>query len=302
MSKVLPSEWEPPDHLSLSEREFLVDRAETIHGIIAASYLQVGQVLLQVKRKFQADPELNGWFTRWVDETLPFSRTKATTLARLAEECEADSRLVELSQSRSYALLYKAVCLPGKFKDEAIDQLLAGTDLKDTDIRALQKEPEVECAAAQEVVERLQESILQYELRVLGAANVYERDNLKSAQWAVKKKLAKALQQLQEKQEALNKLESQRSTQEVILNQLAKQLKKQQVIIENMSLDEDQHRQRGLARTVLDATRGLDLVLSSLDRYSTDKPELGLQAIETIERKLDEVKRKLLDQYGTAQT
>ena len=68
MPKVPPKDWDPPEHLSLSEREFLVDRAETINGIIAASYLQVGQVLLQVKRKFKRDPDLNGWFKRWIEK------------------------------------------------------------------------------------------------------------------------------------------------------------------------------------------------------------------------------------------
>ena len=298
MSKVLPSEWESPEHLSLSEREFLVDRAETINGIIAASYLQVGQVLLQVKKKFKSDPELDGWFTRWVDETLPFSRTKATTLTRIAEEVEDDPELIKLVDTKSYALVYKMLCLPGRFKDEVKYHLLNGGDIKEVDIRSLASAPEVELAAAQEMKERLEDSILQYELRILAASNKYNENKLKDTQAGAKRRLAKALTQLQEKQAAVDSLEKIRSTQDLVLLQLNKQLKKSQVVIENMSLDPDQHRQRDLARTVVDATRSLDMLLSSIDRYSTDKPELGLQAIETIERKMEEVKRKLLDHYA----
>jgi hypothetical protein len=298
MSKVLPSEWEAPEHLSLSEREFLVDRAETINGIIAASYLQVGQVLLQVKKKFKSDPELNGWFTRWVEETLPFSRTKATTLARIAEELEADPDLIKLVDTKSYALVYRMLCLPGKFKDEVKSQLLSGADIKETDIRSLTSAPEVELAAAQEMKERFEESILQYDLRILAASNKYEEKNLKNSQAQVKKKLDKAMQQLQEKQAAVDSLEKTRSTQEVVLAQLRKQLNQKQVFIENLTLDPNQNRQRDLAKTVVDATRALDMLLASFDRYSTDKTELGAQAIETIERKMDEVKAKLCECYA----
>jgi hypothetical protein len=82
MSKVLPSEWEAPDHLSLSEREFLTDRAELVNGIVAASYLQAGQVLLQVKRKFKSDPELNG-ISVGVMRPYPLAMTRLITLFAL---------------------------------------------------------------------------------------------------------------------------------------------------------------------------------------------------------------------------
>ena len=114
-----------------------------------------------------------------------------------------------------------------------------------------------------------------------------------------KERLSKALSKLQEKEAEVESLGKERSTQELILQTLQKQLKQKEVVIENMSLDPDAKRKRALAQTVVDATKGLDLLLASIDRYGTDKPELGAEAIATIERKMEEVKSKLLEQHGT---
>jgi len=288
MSKVLPSEWESPEHLSLSEREFLVDRAETINGIIVSGYLQVGQVLLQVKKKFKADPELNGWFKRWCDETLPFSYQQALQYARIAEECQTDPRIAEAAVTLKYSVLYDIVSTMAQgAKESMIQAILNGSLLTKRDIAAIKQTPEVELEANEALIEQLEATLLRFQLK----------GDSRSAS-KTKQRLIKALNQLQEKQAAVDSLEKIRSTQDLVLLQLNKQLKKSQVVIENMSLDPDQHRQRDLARTVVDATRSLDMLLSSIDRYSTDKPELGLQAIETIERKMEEVKRKLLDHHA----
>ena len=293
MSKILPSEWEAPEHISLSEREFLVDRAETINGIIAASYLQVGQVLLQVKKKFKSDPELNGWFRRWCEETLPFNYQKANQLARIAEECATDPRVAEATSKMAWKTLYEVLSTSSDSAKESMMQaILSGEKLTQTDVSAIKNTPEVQLETAQALVEQLEATLLGYELR----------GSDKQMQKRQREKIAKAMQQLQEKQAAVDSLEKTRSTQELVLLQLRKQLNQKQVFIENLTLDPNQNRQRDLARTVVDATRALDMLLASFDRYSTDKTELGAQAIETIERKMDEVKSKLLEHYGTTTT
>ena len=290
MSKILPSEWEAPEHISLSEREFLVDRAETINGIIAASYLQVGQVLLQVKKKFKSDPELNGWFRRWCNETLPFKYETAAKYMSLATAAQENPIIAELSQKQPWSKLYAASTLPAEFRAQMLSLLQSGEDLTVRDMNAIATTPEAELAKAKECVEALEATLLRYELT--GSKN----------QNAQRKRIAKAMQQLQEKQAAVDSLEKTRSTQELVLLQLRKQLNQKQVFIENLTVDPNQNRQRDLARTVVDATRALDMLLASFDRYSTDKTELGAQAIETIERKMDEVKSKLLEHYGSTTT
>ena len=293
MSKILPSEWEAPEHISLSEREFLVDRAETINGIIAASYLQVGQVLLQVKKKFKSDPELNGWFRRWCEETLPFNYQKANELARIAEECATDPRVAEATSKMAWKTLYEVLSTSSDSAKESMMQaILSGEKLTQTDVSAIKNTPEVQLETAQALVEQLEATLLGYELR----------GSDKQMQKRQREKIAKAMQQLQEKQAAVDSLEKTRSTQELVLLQLRKQLNQKQVFIENLTVDPNQNRQRALARTVVDATRALDMLLASFDRYSTDKTELGAQAIETIERKMEEVKSKLLEHYGATTT
>ena len=301
MSKILPSEWEAPEHISLSEREFLVDRAETINGIIAASYLQVGQVLLQVKKKFKSDPELKGWFKRWCNETLPFSTSKAEALVAIAEQAASDPEILELSKTTSYTKLYRVLCLPGRARGDVIKLLRSGETMTQDQLDGLAAEPEVALEKAQSAVEEMEANLLRLELEIatLGGKAKASAQTQRSHQ---KTRLAKAMQQLQEKQAAVDSLEKTRSTQELVLLQLRKQLNQKQVFIENLTLDPDQNRQRDLARTVVDATRALDMLLASFDRYSTDKTELGAQAIETIERKMDEVKSKLLEHYGATTT
>jgi hypothetical protein len=300
MSKVNPSEWEPPEHLSLSEREFLVDRAETVHGIIAASYLQVGQVLLQVKRKFKSDPDLNGWFTRWIDETLPFSSSKAGQLISIAEAVESNKELVEVTKTHGYRVLYDLLCLPENTQLQILQLIQEGERVGQTDLRQIKESPEVALEAAQETVERMEANLLRLELELDGLTGVANRKPIQDQASNQKRRLKKALQQLQEKQAEVDALGKERTSQEVILGVLRKQLKHQELIIENINLDPQQARKREVARTVVDATKGLEILLGVLDRYDTDMPDIGLEALTTIERKMEEVKQKLLRRHGQA--
>lgn len=286
LSKVLPEDWDAPEHLSLSERDFLVTRAEAIHGIVAKGYLDVGRVLLQVKRKFKRDPELNGWFQRWCNECLPFKYTKANVLAQIAEQAEEDPDIASITEATGWSVAYKILCLPSEAKTCFIEQVLQGETISRTDVDRAASLPQVELEKAQELVDQLQATFLKCQLS----------DTTNAA--AAKKRLAKALDQLAEKQKEVDSLGKSQTTQEAILAQLKRQLKQQEVQIEEINLDPEQKRKRALAKTVVDATTSLDLLLSAFDRYGTDKPELGAAAIKTIERKMAQVQQRLLEHYA----
>jgi len=297
MSNVPPKDWDPPEHLSLSEREFLVDRAETINGIIAASYLQVGQVLLQIKRKFKRDPDLNGWFGKWVDECTPINTQSGLKLAQIAELAEEDPQLLEAAKTTASGALYKITCLPGEAREKLLAEINQGAKVSASDVMSLKDQPEIQLAAARETVEELEMKLLDLDLELQTASSdSYQR--LQSNKSKTKQRLNRVLAKLKVKEDEVESLGKERSTQDLVLQTLRKQLKQKEVVIENMSLDPEQKRKRALAQTVVDATKGLDLLLSSIDRYGTDKPELGLEAINTIERKMDEVKSKLLEHYA----
>ena len=298
MSTVPPKDWDPPEHLSLSERDFLVDRAETINGIIAASYLQVGQVLLQVKRKFKRDPNLDGWFRKWVENTLPFPYNKAMALSRIAEELEDEPRIIEACKSCAWKTVYELITIKGDARDHLLEAIIDGEQVTQKDITSVKAIPEVEVERLRDNVEALEMTLLNVEMRAATASSVAERSTQTQISKRTKERLAKALSKLQEKEAEVESLGKERTTQDLVLQTLQKQLKQKDVVIENMSLDPEQKRKRALAQTVVDATKGLDLLLSSIDRYGTDKPDLGLEAISTIERKMEEVKQKLLEHYA----
>lgn len=297
MPIINPSEWDPPEHLSLSEREFLVDRAETINGIIARGYLEVGQVLLQVKRKFKADPDFQGWFSRWLEDCCPLNRAKASTLAIIAEKVEKDPTIKGLTESVGYTALYKALCLPTSSGHEILELMKEGQSFSQGQLADVQNSPEVVLEAAQESAEDLQMKLIELELE-LATASPKQRLELSDKKGGLNRRLKKALTNLQQAKAEVESLEKTRSTLEILVNAQGKQLQAQQLQMENLSLDPEHKRKRALAQTVVDATKGLDLLLSSLDRFETDKPDLGLEAIKTIERKMEEVKAKLLTNYG----
>jgi hypothetical protein len=298
MSFTTPSEWDPPEHISLSEREFLVDRAETINGIIAQSYLKVGQVLLQVKRQFAIDPDFKGWFSMWIEECTPLSKSKGQTLAIIAEKVEKDPTLIDLTESVGYTALYKALLLPTSTGNEVLALMQDGQSFTHQQLEDVQNSPEVVLEAAQESAEELQMKLIELELEFATASPKQKLDGLNSQKTMTKSRLKKALTNLQKAKSEVESLEKSRSTLEILLLTQNKKLKERELQIENLTLDPELKRKRALAQTVVDATKGLDLLLSSIDRYGTDKPDLGVEAINTIERKMDEVKSKLLEHYA----
>ena len=287
LSKVAPEDWDAPEHLSLSERDFLVTRAEAIQGIVAKSYLDVGRVLLQVKKKFKSDQELRGWFTRWCNECLPFGKNTADAYIKIAQEVEDDPELLDLCESSGSTVLYRVFCLPTESREALISHIRSGERVTVQQVKDLSSLPEVELEKAQALVDQLNAMLLKYTLKT---------DNRNAD--ATRRSLTKALQQLQEAEEKVASMGKSQTTQEAILAQLKRQLKQQEVQIEEINLDPEQKRKRSLAKTVVDATTSLDLLLSAFDRYGTDKTELGAAAITTIERKMAQVQQRLLEHYA----
>ena len=299
MSKVAPKDWEPPDHLAISDRRFLVERAETIEHVVADAYFKVGQILLQVRRRFKSDPDAENWFPRWVAECTPFSYHKAMYLCRIVEKAEKDPRIAELSKQYAVSTLKAVVELPEKIRSEFLSAMQEGHIVKQTDVSAVSKTAECE-------VERLEELVMQMQVTLMKGRLAQTQGDSKARSKAkysanqIEAKLNDYLEKLAEAKAELAQRDKQMSLQEVVLNQLKKQLRQQEVQLEEVSLNPKAKRERDMARTIVDATKGLDLILSTLDRYGTDKPDLGPEAIRMIERKMDLVKNKLLEHYASS--
>lgn len=294
-----PDNWEAPDHLPVSQRKFLVERAERINDIVSIAYFKAGQILLQVERKFKSDPELSDWFPRWVAECTPFSYAKARSLIAIVKTAEKDPRVMELSNSLPYATLSEISSLPEKVRNEFIQVAAEGQTVRQADVNAVRKTPEFEVAKLEELVMNVQAQL--FSMRTAApAADARQRSRDKESLKNKEKQLHAYLEKLAEAKAKIASQDKILSMQQIVLNQLQKQLKERELRLEEITLDPNAKRNRDMARTIVDATKGLDLLLSTLDRYATDKPDLGPEAIRAIERKLDLVKEKLSKHYGTA--
>jgi hypothetical protein len=297
MSKVLPSEWEAPDHLAISDRKFLVDRAETIGHIVTDAYFKVGQVLLQVRRKFRSDPEVEDWFPRWVAECTPFSYPKAMQLCSIVEKAEKDPRIVELTKQYPVTTMREVLSLPESLRKEFISIMETGEAVTQKDVNAVRQTPEYEVERLQELVLEMQATLIKGRLNQ-DKGTPREKANKKYAANQVEQRLNDMLEKLAEAKLRLESQDKIVSLQELVLKQLQKQLRQKEVQLEEMNLNPTAKRDRDIARTIVDATKGLDLILATLDKYGTDKPDLGPEAIRMIERKMDLVKTKLIEHYA----
>jgi hypothetical protein len=297
MSKVLPKDWEAPDHLPISSRKFLIERAERINKLIqekdeairnieCAYYFKVGQALLAVKRKFKSDPEFSRWFSRWVKESTDISLDIATRLSRIAEEAENRVDIVELTSTVNEARLYTVVSMPDKFKDEVLKLLKAGENINKAKIDAIKATPEYEYAKLEEQVLSLHATIAKHSID----SDYVHRNRVRNK---AEEALNKALIRMAELKAELDGKTESLSTQELILNTLRQQMKQTQVQVEELISDPETKKNRALAQTVNDANKGIDLLLSALDRFAADKPDLADHAIQTIERKLAVLKKRL---------
>jgi hypothetical protein len=297
MSKVQPKDWEAPDHLPISSRKFLVERAERINTLIkekdeairnieCAYYFKVGQALLAVKRKFKSDPEFDRWFSRWVDESTDIKVDKAYRLTRIAEEAEKRVEIAELTSSHAEAKLYYIVAMPEDFRNQVIDLLRSGETISREKITSIKALPEYEYAVLEEKVLSLHATIAKHSVD-----NGFQNRNTLKAN--AEASLNKALIRMAELKGELEQKSESLSTQELIVKTLRSQIKQTKVQVEELISDPETKKNRALAQTVNDANKGIDLLLSALDRFAADKPDLADHAIQTIERKLEVLKKRL---------
>jgi chromosome segregation ATPase len=291
-----PKEWDPPQYLPVPERRFLVNRAETLHHIQESAYLAMGQVLLQVREKFKKDEKLDGWWQRWIEEATPLTKDQANNLIAIARGCQEDPEFVELTKAYAQSSTALIARLPPKVRSELVKTLNETKDrLSQQQLNAISSSPEVELEKAELLVQELHTNLAQITLKIATTDDPKKRNNAKSSKARTEGRLELAIQKLSEARRKVNSLEKERSTQELVVAQLQAQLRQQKVQMEEMSLDPAAKRKRAVAKTIVDASNGLDLLLQSLDKYEVDREDIGEEALRTIERKMSQVKAKLLE-------
>lgn len=294
MSKLDPENWDPPEYLAISDRKFLTNRAQTIYNIQDAAYLAMGQVLLQVKEKFENDPKVDKWFTRWVEEATPLTRGMAYKLIKIAEGCRDLPEMVELLKTHQKTSAYLIAALPTKIRKGVVDELRAtGAQLSIDELKSIGASPEADLADAEEIVLELQTKLAKASLAYTTSTG-QEKRNAASNKTRAKTQLELAIHRLSESRAKVKSLEKVRSTQDLVVEQLQRQILQKNLREEELQQDPLAKHKRAVAKTIVDASNGLDLLLQSLDKYEVNKEELGAEAIKAIERKMALVKVKLM--------
>ena len=291
-----PNEWDPPQYLAISDRKFLVDRASTLHHIEHEKNIRMGAVLYQVREHFKNDDRLNGWWQRWVEEATPLSISQANdyiAIWRCVKEVPEAAETFKTYNRTNSAIIAR---LPPKVRSQMVEVLNNSVQqLTSKQLYAISDTPEIELEKCEVAVQELQTNLAQISLKVATASSTTDKNNAKQSQARTKDRLEIALQRLSEARSKVNSLEKQRSTQDLVVAQLKSQLLNQQLKNEELQQDPVAKRKRAVAKTIVDATNGLDLLLQSLDKYEVDKDDIGDEALKTIERKLAQVKTKLME-------
>ena len=296
MSNRDPNLWDPPQYLAVSDRKFLVDRAQTLHHIEQEKNIRMGAVLYQVRQHFSKDSKLDGWWQRWVEEATPLSVHEANDYIAIwncvREVPDAAETFKQYTRTNS-ALIAR---LPPKVRTQMVEVLNnSEQQLTQQQLKDVSSSPEVELEKAEVAVQQLQANLASISLKVTSAKDAASKNNATNSKARTKDRLELALQKLSEARSKVNSLEKTRSTQDLVVAQLQSQLRNQQLKLEEMQLDPVAKRKRAVAKTIVDATNGLDLLLQSLDKYEVDRDDIGPEALSTIERKMAQVKAKLME-------
>ena len=293
MSKVSPSEWSAPAHLSEGEQEFLVDCAEMMWGVVSSSYLALGQILLKVKKKFRRDPELNGWFTRWIEDVTPLSINQCDRLVAIAEEAEKDTEFSELTKTVTKSVLFEVSRLPEKYKDKVKDVLKEGHVLSQAQLREFADHPYVEAERLEELVAKFQADLVRLKVAKITADDDQEEKRLGREVRRTDERLFKALAELKDVKSRCSELEEQQVTQEMLVSVLRKEIRHRQVVIEELVANPDREKQRAVAKLQVEFNRALDGVLAAFDRYDITKDEMPDAVVRKLQDKMDLIHAKL---------
>lgn len=296
MSNDPNNRWDPPEYLAVTERLFLENRASTLHHIQQAAYLSMAQVLDQVRTKFRDDPKVDGWFWRWIEEATPLNKATAERLLAIGKALKEEPDLAELTNKYTKTAAAFIAKLPPKSRSKVVQELIAQDFVLTTkQLSAVNDLPEVELERAEELVQQLQTTIAKAQLRAATAGTSQDRQNAKQQAAASDKRLQIALERLFEARAKVSELERTNSSRDNVEAALRAQIREQQVKLEEMSIDPQAKRKRAVAKTLVDAANGLDLLLSSLDKYQVDREDLGEEATRALERKMSLVQAKLLE-------
>ena len=287
-----PNEFKAPSHISAGDIHFLQDNADLINGLIEGTYLTVGQILLRVQKHFKRDPDLNGWFYKWVEQSTHLGSQTARDLITIAEEAKTDPDFANLTKSIARSTMSEVAKLPATYRQQVQKVLNEGHQVSRTSLQEFKNHPYVREEKLQELVEDFQNKLVELQVKEI-TADESEENAIKSAIYRADERLRSTLSELQEARQESEVLRKQQVTSEMLVSVLRKEIRSRDLQLKEITKDPDSERTRAIAKVQVELNQALDGMLSNIDKYDVSREDISEIAVKKLQDKLDLVYAKL---------
>lgn len=273
MSPSPADRWDPPAHLSISEREYLENAAQNILLIQEGAALSIGKQLLEIKRRFQRDPQLGKWFTRWVKEKTCLTLNQATVWLRLAEESESnDSVRKLLEDGASEDVLYRTALLPKEYKEAILESLLKGIEISRQEVEDLKESPFVKLDKMEEIVYQLHAELADVTRRQVNQTG--DKRSLSAKKRGIEGRLEKALAELAVAKAEAKQAKADGDSKAETISFLRREVRNERLRNEQLTADPDSENERMCAKALVDMTQSTEALMKAFALFEAIKDNM----------------------------
>lgn len=288
MTKSPKARWDPPAHLTVSERQFLEQTADNILAIQEKAALSIGLQLLAIKRRFNRDPSLGKWFTRWIKDKTCLTLNQATVWLKIAEESERDDRVKELvEECKSEATIYRTLLLPKDYKDAILESLLKGIQITQDEVKQLSDSPFVKVDKLEDIVYQLHAEIAEITQAQLEAATPEERRSYSSTKRGAEGRLDRALADLSVARKEVKDARQEGLSREAEIAFLKREVRHKRLRIEQLTQDPDAEERRMMSKAVVDMAQSTKALMEAFALFEAVKDKMPVDQKREIYRLID---------------
>lgn len=272
------SNWERPDHLRIKDVKYLESEGLLLQNIRQAYYLQVGQVILRVKRKFERDSERDMWLGEWIESYTEFTAKKGYNFARIAETAEKFPALAKATETHAFSVVHEIRLLPEDFMVPFLELIKEGETVSKELVREVTQDPHVNLARLRDKTESMMVTLLRMEEGVTS--------NQKGNYTKTEDRLNELLLQYEKSREEVRLLNSDLSEKEIILNYFKTREKEARLKLEAATKDPEAKQRRLAAAKVVKLNQSVDCIVSTLPQFTSILDDLGQENLDLLENKL----------------
>lgn len=273
--------WDPPPFLSIGEQKYLHQKAEILKSIQLKSYLDLGNVLLDVQTKFRHDERTAEWFNTWLRQETFLTATQATKFIKVAKLARENHGLARLTKVYTAAVVEEVSRFPSKVRTELIKVLQERDDASLSEIRELRQQPVVQIEGLTEKADLLQNQAME-------AAATSGIDS------PTYRKLLDNYHRATDQLEAL-KQETATGDQKwgALVLSLRREARKARSDVENLSQDPDFYKQRIQGKLQVDIHKSMDGLTSALELLNNYKEDVDPKVLKRIMKDLEVLNEKI---------